>query len=131
MELTLTRKHREADRVIGELFLNGAFECYTLEDAERPLKIAGVTAIPRGHYEIVTDFSDRFKKQTPRLLQVPDFKGIRIHSGHYCSNTDGCILVGRVKEDNSIGYCLDAFNQLLLKLQQTGQNEKITIQITG
>ena len=33
---------------IGELSVDGQFECYTLEDKVRPVKIKGVTAIRRG-----------------------------------------------------------------------------------
>jgi len=131
MKLKLTRKYKSSDCVIGELFLDGAFECYTLEDVERPAKVAGITAIPKGNYEVVIDFSQRFKKEMPRLLKVPEFNGILIHSGNYSTDTEGCILVGKVKEDHSIGYSRDAFNQLFPKLQKASLTEKISIEITG
>jgi hypothetical protein len=130
MELTLTRKYKGPDCVIGELYLNGNFECYTLEDVERPKKIPGITAIPKGTYEVVIDFSKRFRKLMPRLLKVPEFEGILIHSGNYASDTEGCILVGKVKEDHSIGYSRDAFERLFPKLRTASLTEKIVIKIT-
>jgi len=42
MNLTLIRKYPAHDCVIGELFVNDQFECYTLEDIERPIKMAGI-----------------------------------------------------------------------------------------
>jgi hypothetical protein len=131
MELTLIRKSPAADCVIGELFVNGAFECYTLEDVERPLKIAGMTAIPRGHYEVIIDFSARFKKQMPRLLNVPGYEGIRIHSGNTSADTEGCILVGTAKTKNSVTSSRIAYNALFPKLQAATKKEKIIIEIRG
>lgn len=80
--------------------------CDTLEDAVREriqdssfywntaFKIDHETAIPSGTYEIVVDFSNRFQKEMCHILNVPDFTGIRIHSGETIADTDGCLLVG-------------------------------------
>lgn len=131
MDLKLIRKYPAADCVIGELYVNGKFECYTLEDIERPLKIAGVTAIPRGHYEIVINYSARFKKPLPLLLNVPNYDGVRIHSGNTSADTEGCILPGKTKTKNSVLQSRDAFNALFTKLQAAAGKEKIIIEITG
>jgi hypothetical protein len=131
MNLTLIRKYPAADCIVGELFIDGKFECFTLEDIERPLKIAGVTAIPRGHYEIVITYSARFKKPLPLLLNVPNFDGVRIHTGNTALNTEGCILVGKSKTENSVLQSRDAFNALFPKLQQATSNEKIILEIKG
>jgi len=130
MELELTRKYKDAESVIGELYLNGNFECYTLEDVDPPVVNSGLSTIPNGTYEVVIDFSKRFKKLMPRLVKVPKFDSILIHSGNYSNNTAGCILVGKVKEDHSIGYSFDAFNQLFPKLKQASFTEKIVIKIS-
>jgi hypothetical protein len=131
MDLKLIRKFPSTNCVIGELYVNGVFECYTLEDIERPLKIAGLTAIPRGHYEVIIDFSARFKKQMPRLLNVPGFEGVRIHSGNTSADTEGCILVGKTKSKDAIAQSRDAYNALMPKLQKATLTEKIIIEITG
>jgi hypothetical protein len=131
MNLTLIRKYPAADCIVGELFIDGKFECFTLEDIERPLKIAGVTAIPRGHYEIVITYSARFKKPLPLLLNVPNFDGVRIHTGNTALNTEGCILVGKSKTENSVLQSRDAFNILFPKLQQAASKEKIVLEIKG
>ena len=46
MELQVKRTDLTDESTIGELSVNGKFECYALEDKVRPVKIAGKTAIP-------------------------------------------------------------------------------------
>lgn len=72
--------------------------CETLEDKVRDLtkevKVFGETAIPAGIYKINITYSNRFKRDLPLLLNVPQFDGIRIHPGNTAEDTHGCILVG-------------------------------------
>ena len=79
MDLRVKRLEFSDDSTIGELSVDGQFECYTLEDKVRPVKIKGKTAIPAGQYEVVINFSQRFQKPLPLLLNVPNFAaGARI-----------------------------------------------------
>src|SRR2546423_440555 len=94
MQLQLKRKTFTDKSTIGELAVNGVFECFTLEDVVRPEKIKRETAIPAGRYEIAITFSDKFQKFLPLLLNVPNYEGVRIHSGNRPEDTEGCILVG-------------------------------------
>lgn len=82
---------------IGMLSINGKHICYTLEDVVRPdgKKIYGETAIPVGRYRVIVNFSNRFKRELPLVLDVPNFTGIRIHPGNTSADTHGCILVGQ------------------------------------
>ena len=98
MELNLYRHtyNTRGDRnIIGDLFIDGEFFCYTLEDERRAdgVKVYGETAIPTGTYNIKVTKSNRFKRLMPLLLDVPLFKGIRIHGGNTSKDTLGCILV--------------------------------------
>jgi len=131
MNLKLIRKYPADECVIGELFINEQFECYTLEDIERPVKLAGVTAIPRGNYEVVITFSERFKVPLPLLLDVPNYTGVRIHPGNNAANTDGCILPGKGKTENSVTESRVAFADLFQKLDAASKVEKIFLEITG
>src|SRR4051794_1532912 len=103
MDLKVIRKQFTDKSTIGDLFINDQFECFTLEDVVRPVKIKGMTAIPAGIYEVVINFSERFRKLLPLLLNVPTFDGIRIHPGNTDKDTEGCILVGQMKQKDSIG----------------------------
>jgi len=74
MEMTVRRVQLDPDVSIGELAVDGQFECYTLEDTQRPAgtpKVFGQTAIPLGRYRVVRTFSPHFGKITPRLVDVP------------------------------------------------------------
>ena len=82
MKLELKRLERTEKSTIGELYVNGKFECYTLEDVERKEKVFGETAIDKGTYQVVVTYSNAFKQNMPLLLNVPKFQGIRIHSGN-------------------------------------------------
>ena len=129
MELQIKRTDFSEESTIGELSVNGVFECYTLEDKVRPVKIAGRTAIPSGRYEVIINFSQRFQKQLPLLLNVPNYEGVRIHSGNTAANTEGCILVGETKTDNFVGESRWAFNRLFEKLKVAAETEKIFLEI--
>lgn len=131
MNLKLIRKYPASDCMIGELYVNDKFECYTCEDIERPLKIAGVTSIPRGFYEVIINFSERFQKPLPLLLKVPNYDGVRIHPGNTSADTEGCILPGKGKTKNSVTQSRDAFDVLFKKLNGVYQKEKIIIEVTG
>ncbi len=132
MILKLIRKQFTPESTIGELSVDGAFECFTLEDTVREVKIPGQTAIPAGTYEVAVTFSNKFKKQLPLLMNVPNFDGVRIHSGNRPADTEGCILVGTAKgpEANFIGNSRAAFDALFRKIQAAVQQEKVCIELT-
>lgn len=124
MKLRLEREASANGATIGQLFVDGAEFCYTLEDVVRekwgvPVKgwkIAGETAIPRGDYNVVITHSNRFNRQLPLLENVEGFEGVRIHPGNTAADTEGCILVGRSRTDRTVTESRAAFNELFAKL---------------
>ena len=86
--LTLVRYTRTDEAILGSLYLNGAFVCYTLENAAK--------AIPCGMYAVQNSKSPKFKRELPLLhnAQVPASRGIRIHVGNTVASSSGCVLVG-------------------------------------
>lgn len=129
MILQLKRKIFTDDSTIGELSIDGVFICYTLEDKVRDKKIQNVTAIPYGKYEVIINFSNRFQQYMPLLLNVPNYAGIRIHSGNKSTHTEGCILVGSSKSLNFIGNSRVTFKSLFGRLKLAAKKEKIFINI--
>ncbi len=133
MILTLKRGASAPNSTPGQLFINGVFECFTLEDVVRPVKIKGKTAIPKGTYQVIVDFSNRFQKLMPLLVNVPNYEGIRIHPGNTAEDTDGCILVGTKSVKTNGEYTIQnsriAYDALFAKLVAANKKEKITISI--
>lgn len=143
MELKVFRKIFTDESTIGELFVNGSFFCYTLEDKDRGLiktqplteiaqkKLFGKTAIPLGKYDLAMTYSNRFKTYMPQVLNVPGFEGIRIHIGNKAVDTEGCLLVGMSKGVNVIQDSKNAFNSLIKLIKSIEKKEKITIEYVG
>jgi len=136
MKLKLVRDTFTGITTIGKLYINGVFECYTLEDKDRYLeihphdKIDHVSAIPRGIYKVELRYSPHFKAITPHLIDVNGFAYVLIHWGNYAKDTDGCILVGKTKGENFIGNSKAEFKLLMEKLKIAfSSNEEVTIEI--
>ncbi len=129
MELRVERTDFSETSTIGKLYVDDQFECYTLEDKVRPVKIKGKTAIPAGRYEVIINFSQRFGRMLPLFLNVPNFEGVRIHPGNTAADTEGCILVGETKDAEFIGQSKLAFEGLFNKLKAASESEKIFIEL--
>lgn len=132
MNLELKRRWLTPRSTIGELYVDGAFECFILEDRFRPPpepKVFGQTAIPCGHFEVRITPSPRFKRDLPLVMDVPGFKGIRIHAGNDASHTEGCLLPGRKRETDKVLESTAAFNALFEKIKNAQGPHFITITI--
>lgn len=140
MEITLQRLWLGDKATIGLLSVDGAPECFTLEDAVRerhrvPVKewkIDGETAIPRGRYRVAMTRSPKFKRELPELFGVPGFTHVRIHMGNRDKDTTGCILVGCGCDRSGILYrSMAALGALMGRMEaamQRGEAVWITIQ---
>lgn len=130
MKLELVRHYLGENYTIGKLSIDRKYFCDTLEDAVRPIKIYGKTAIPFGTYKIILNESPRFGRVLPRLLNVPKFDGVLIHRGNTAEDTAGCILVGenRVKGKviNSTPYEIELVKRMR---EAVLKNETIEINI--
>lgn len=131
MKLHVIRHDKTPARTIGRLDINGDDFCWTLEDAVRTgPKIYGQTAIPAGTYTVQLTMSNRFKRVLPLLVNVPGFEGVRIHPGNTAADTDGCILVGMGRTDDTITQSRVAFDELFQRLDQASKRgESLSIEI--
>ena len=118
MNLVLNRQPSNDVCTHGDLYVGDDRECYTLEDIVREVKIAGQTAIPAGRYRVVLTFSNRFQRILPLLLDVPNFTGVRIHSGNTAADTEGCVLVGQERGPTTVMRSRAALNILQFKIEQ-------------
>lgn len=153
MKLLLKRIFKGSNYTIGKLFINGIYECDTIEDQDRGLtsqmtleeikakKVYGVTAIPTGTYSInMTTVSPKFKDRVwakpykgilPRLENVKGYEGVLIHVGNKAQDSLGCILVGENKIKGQVINSTATFYELmtvLLKAQSVGEVIELTIE---
>ena len=135
MHLTLNRLKFNPKATIGAMLIDDEPFCITLEDRARPegIKIQDETAIPAGTYKVIVNLSQRFQKMMPRLLDVPMFTGILIHSGNTDVDTKGCIVVGHTQDgDDHIHGGSVIAPKLMEKLNDAIANgEDITITINN
>ena len=140
MQIVVDRKVFQEKATIGNLSVDGVFQCDTLEDVDRYLETGGVktqdeTAIPRGIYKVILSHSPRLSamfegKDLPELLDVPDYVGVRVHPGNTDKDTDGCILVGSTYGNDFVGNSRVTFFALLDKMEAAyDRNEPITIEV--
>ncbi len=132
MKLTLQRKWLTEKSTIGELSVNGAFECFALEDQLRApgLKVYGKTAIPAGTYEVTYTYSQKFGRNMPLINNVRNYSGVRIHWGNTNKDTLGCPLVGRKRGTDTVLESRAAFAALMEEhLLPAFEREKVFIEI--
>lgn len=129
MKLLLKRLHKTDKSTIGELSIDGKFECYVLEDVERVEKVFGKTAIPKGTYNVVMTMSNRFKVVLPLLENVPNYAGVRIHAGNKAEDTEGCLLLGQSRSIDFVGNSKLAMKAFIPKLEKALKLGKVSITI--
>jgi hypothetical protein len=150
MKLDVVRTQFGKDATNGMLFVDGVFECFTLEDEVRDIKVMSETAIPLGEYEIkfrnVGGFDTKYKarygstfhKGMLELQDVPDFKYILIHTGNTDQHTAGCLLIGETQQDldkgkdGFVGGSGDAYKKFYPKVRDALiAKEKVTIKYSN
>jgi len=136
MKLLVQRKVFNKTNCIGELFLDGEWFCYILEDILRGTgeKVMHETAIPAGNYFVKVTMSGTFKKRMPLVYNTVDFKvsangkefsGIRFHNGTNERHSSGCLLTGSNTDNKMIwGKVGDKLTALL----DNGEIHNLTIQ---
>ena len=152
MKLELKRIAKKPTYTIGKLYVNGQYVCNTIEDADRGLtqdssleeikkkKIYGKTAIPVGTYEVTLNVvSPKYSKspfmlknanggRVPRLIDVPGWSGVLIHTGNTAEDSLGCIIVGINDKVGMVTHSKETFIKLYKILQSAKDKITITIQ---
>ena len=148
MKLTVVRTQFGTDATNGLLFIDGLFECYTLEDQYQAVKVMHETCIPEGTYDIKfrktggfhAKYSERYKNAHYGMLHiqdVPNFTYILIHTGNTDEHTSGCLIVGEtqqdleISKDGFVGSSSVAYKKMYSKVAgQLLQGKKVTIEYT-
>lgn len=143
MNILLKRDVVIEDVTQGQLYLDGDWFCYTLEDPIREaigprgwywrpeFKVPGRTAIPAGRYPVTVTFSDRFKRRMPLIMNVPNFTGIRFHGGSTVDHTEGCPLIGRERNVDRarIGNSDGLTQELVVRIDAAEKFGKVYVEV--
>jgi hypothetical protein len=105
---TLTRTKDDGVQTLGN-FTNQYFFCQTLERTWNN-NLPNISCIPKGTYICKYTFSPKFLKYTYELQNVKGRSGIRIHSGNYFFDIQGCILLGDSYSDINKDGKVDVLN---------------------
>jgi len=142
MELKVLRYNSQEDYTDGLLFIDDSFECYTIEDEGRTVKVYGETRIPDGRYKIQLRNEGGFHKKYLEkfgvdlhkgmlwVKDVPNFEHILIHIGNSDNDTAGCLLVGSTanKDKGFIGGSTAAYKSMYVKVRDAIlRGEEVTI----
>lgn len=118
------RAGTQSGGTLGELYLNGKFFCWTMEDEVRPAGqyVKHETAIAAGRYPVTVEKSPRLGYLTPRLGGAVAGRGILVHRGNKPEDSTGCILVGLAKlpTNRKIYKSEEAFEALMHRLLAAG-----------
>ena len=153
MKIKVERRWKKATYTIGRLYIDGLYYFNTLEDTDRGLrqtdplsyiktrKVAGETAIPSGIYRVTMNVtSPKYSAsawywkicqgKVPRLLDVPGWEGVLIHTGNNALQTAGCLLVGKNTKVGKLTDSKACFKHLYgLMKDAADKGEAITIEI--
>lgn len=140
MEIKLKRVARKKEYTIGKIYLDGEYECDSIEDRDRyyfgQTKVKSETAIPCGRYRVTLNVvsprfggRDFYKKyanggRLPRLLNVPNFEGVLMHVGNTEKDSAGCIIVGKNKVVGKVVNSKETFINLYKKLQKANERKE-------
>lgn len=115
--------------IVGKLYANGEYICYTLELAWF-WNASYVSCIPPGQYGgyVRHDKADGWRIQ---LNGVPGPRtGVQIHIGNYPRDIEGCILVGTSYAPDFVSNSHQAYN-LLKAAYHSSTNKVVRVKFEG
>jgi hypothetical protein len=133
MKFKLERPYLYEEYTIGKFYINEKEFSDSIEDKDRDYnydgdlddpgedKVWGRTAIPYGKYKVILTQSPKFKRLLPLILDVKNFKGIRIHSGSTAKDSAGCILLGKLDKNNQLYNSKKTIDKLVSLMLESKQ----------
>ena len=145
MENKIIRVAQGKQSTLSQLYINGIFQCYLLEDKIREVKIASETAIPKGVFSLKlntngaknVDYKKAFGKLHEGMIEIlglPNFSFVYIHTGNTIKETAGCPLCGFgfqiVDGDFQVSQSIAAYKMIYPKLAALAKDpsNKFTIE---
>lgn len=134
MIISLVRYKDTGKTTFGKLFIDGQFQCVTLEDEYRENKVHAETRVPCGTYAVDMRYSPKFSPLYGHnmlwIKDVPGFDFILIHKGNTEADTAGCVLVGSGVYKDGITNSKIAYDILYPKVvKEINSGKKVYITI--
>lgn len=133
------------ESTLGLISLDGAFECYSLEDEGRKVKVPGETRIDDGIYEVgirevVSPMTERYRAKFDWfdwhlwIKGLPRHEFVYLHIGSKDDHSDACVLVGDTANNNTvtdgfIGNSTAAYERFYKKVRPLIGAEKVYVKI--
>ena len=142
MKISVERYLYSKDFTLGNVYLDGLYECKSLEDEHREVKVMHETCIPEGVYNVTLrtfgSHHEKYKVKFPEIHKgmlwvkdVPGFTSILIHIGNSDEDTSGCLLVGVVADEKNgkVYKSTEAYLKLYRKVTDAmKRGETVTIE---
>lgn len=118
MEVEIRRKSKGPISVPGEMWIDGQFECFTLEPPDPNLAHPGHPTVKAGGpFKVILSMSPHLGYVTPEVLDVPNRTGIRWHIANRAEELEGCTAVGQIHSDDWVGQSSMAFQRMRVLLE--------------
>lgn len=153
MDLEVKRLADNGDTTIGAFYIDGVFQCFTVEDEERAVKVKGETRIPNGFYKVGLrkegGFHSKYKKKYGNMHKGMlciynkdgwkiekdgmSFQYILIHTGNTDEHTAGCLLLNDAVSGSAFtgSSSVNAYSRIYpLIARAIEQGEVVTITYT-
>ena len=151
MEIVVKRFADNGRASMGLFYIDGIFNCFTIEDEERLSKVRGETRVPEGTYKISLrsegSFHSRYKRKYGEMHKgmlcihnAPNwkiekagmtFQYILIHTGNTEKHTMGCLLLNDSASGKTFtgGSSVDAYKRIYPMIAKAIlEGERVTIQ---
>jgi hypothetical protein len=154
MKIDVKRFADNNDTTLGIFYIDGIFECFTVEDQEQKIKkVKGETRIPNGTYQISLraegGYHNRYTKKYGSMHKgmlcihnAPnwkiinnnmEFQYILIHTGNTDEHTMGCLLLNDAVSGKTFtgSSSVDAYKRVYPKIAKALESgKKVTITYT-
>ena len=144
MKAKIIRVAEGKQSTLSQLYIDGIFQCYLLEDKIRAIKIPKQTAITEGNYTLRlntwggmnAEYRQKFPKLHKGMIEInglPNFSFVYIHIGNNYKQTAGCPLSGfgfeLVNGDYQVLRSNDAYKMIYPKLLAIAESNDKSISI--
>lgn len=126
MLIKIARYKKTDKSTLGNIFIDGAFQCYSLE---RAINDPVHKAIPEGTYDMEWYDSPHNHLVVPLLKNVPGRSMIEIHPANLPQELEGCIAPGQSVGEDTVFQSRNAWAALVGLMHQA--SDKIQIQVTS